>query len=165
MKKLSKKGFGRVSRFFKVIYLKLFRINDTPQKIAAGFGVGVFFGVMPGMGPLVSLFFAFVFKINRAAALLGSLLTNTWLSVPVFLLAVKTGALVTGMRYGDIYREWSVFLKDFHWAKLFQSSIYEIIFPVIIGYLIVSFCIGALAYVVTLVIAQYMKRKKSGIFL
>ena len=33
---------NKVARFFKALYLKLFRINDTPQKIAIGFGVGVF---------------------------------------------------------------------------------------------------------------------------
>lgn len=159
--KTGNKNFpASILRFFKLIYLKLFRINDTPQKIAVGFGLGVFLGVMPGMGPIAALFFAFVLRVNRAAALLGSILTNTWLSIPVFLLSVKTGSMVLGLSYADAYREWSAFLKDFHWIKLLQLSVYKILAPVLTGYLIVSFCIGLLAYAGSLAIAKYVKRKK-----
>jgi len=84
-------------RFFKVLYLKLFRIDDSPHKIALGFGLGVFLGVMPGMGLIAALAIAIIIKVNRIAALLGSILTNTWLSIPVFFLAVRTGSAVTGV--------------------------------------------------------------------
>lgn len=121
-------------RWLKLIYLKLFRINDSPQKIAIGLGLGVFFGVMPGMGLLAALFFAFIFRVNRAAALLGSILTNTWLSIPVFVLAVKTGTLITGISYKDFGKSWLG------------------IASVIIGYIAVSLCIGILAYLAAFII-------------
>jgi len=63
--------------FFQLLYLKLIKINDTPQKIAFGFGLGVFSGIFPGTGPLAALFLALILRANRASALLGSLLTNT----------------------------------------------------------------------------------------
>ena len=101
-----KSVLSRISRFFKALYLKIFRIDDSPQKIALGFGLGVFLGVMPGMGPIAALAIAFLLKANRASALLGSILTNTWLSIPVFFLAVKTGAVVTGSSHEVIRSEW-----------------------------------------------------------
>lgn len=131
-------------RWLKLIYLKLFRINDSPQKVAIGLGLGVFFGIMPGLGPLAALFFAFLFKVNRAAALLGSVLTNTWLSIPVFALAVKAGFLITGMSYKDFGKNWIG------------------IASVIIGYIAVSLCVGVLAYLAALII---ISRRKSKIML
>ncbi len=145
---------NRVSKFFRLIYLKLFRINDAPQKIAVGLGIGVFFGVMPGMGPLIALFFAFLLRVNRAAALLGSLVTNTWLSIPVFFISVKAGSLMTGVGYQHIREGWGAVVKDFTLSKLFALSMRDIVVPVLSGYAVVSLSIGLIAYLVALVILK-----------
>jgi uncharacterized protein (DUF2062 family) len=83
---------NKVKRLAKVVYLKLFRINDSPLKIALGFGLGVFIGVMPGVGPVIALLLAFLFRVNRASALLGSILFNTWVGLIALLLAIKIGS-------------------------------------------------------------------------
>lgn len=159
---MNKRGFVvRIKRFFRAFYLKIFRINDSPQKIAIGLGLGVFLGVMPGTGIVASLAVAFIFRVNRAAALLGSIFTNTWLSIPVFLLAVKIGSLVTGSGYDSIKSAWSTFLKEFHWAKLMEISVYKIIFPIMIGYLVVSVFIGGLAYFIALVLINRINKRKN----
>lgn len=146
--------------FFKTIYLKLFRINDNPQKIAMGVGLGVFLGIMPGTGPIAALFLAILLRINKASALFGSVITNIWLSIPLFLLSVKVGSLVTGLKYSDVHTAWNNLLKDFHWMELFHASVYRIIFPIFTGYAIVSLCAGALAYLFTLIILKYATYKK-----
>ena len=152
---------SRIARFFRLIYLRLFRINDNPQKIAAGLGIGVFLGILPGTGPFAALLFAVLFRINRASALLGSILTNTWLSIPTFLLSAHVGSAVTGMRFEDLSKEWGVFVKDFHWASLLEMAAYRIIGPILIGYFIVSLCIGIAAYLITLALLTYVRYKKS----
>lgn len=152
----------KIGRFFKTLYLKLFRINDTPQKVATGLGLGVFLGIIPGTGPLVAIFLAFVFRVNRAAALLGSLITNTWMSIPVFLLSVKIGAMLTGLEHQEIHRRWSVFIKDFRWSALLDISIYKMIGPVLAGYLAISLCIGAACYIMALMLLKYFKCKKDA---
>jgi len=148
------------SVFFKVIYLKLFRINDDPQKIAMGVGLGVFLGIMPGTGPIAALFLAILLRINKASALFGSVITNIWLSIPLFLLSVKAGSLVTGLKYNDMHVAWSDFLKDFHWMELLHASVYKVIFPIFAGYAIVSLCAGILAYLFTLIILKFAAHKK-----
>jgi len=148
---------GRISRFFKLLYLKLFRIDDSPQKIALGFGLGVFLGVMPGVGPIAALVIAVLIKANRVAALLGSILTNTWLSVPVFFLAVRTGSAVTGVSYESIKDAWSSLMGNFGWDKLIHVSLNNVLIPVIAGYALVSLCIGAAAYAAAFLIAKYRK--------
>ena len=110
-------GFKKIINF---ILAKLFRINDSPQKVALGVGLGVFAGLMPGTGPLAALFLAFIFRANRAAALMGSLLTNTWLSLVTFILAIKTGAFVLKMNWQEVLQKGQMLIKDFSWVRFFK---------------------------------------------
>ena len=148
----------RVVRFFKAVYIKLFRINDSPQKIAIGLGLGVFLGTLPGSGPVAALFLAVILRVNKASALLGSLATNTWLSIPTFILAGKVGAIATGTSYEGIRADWSLFTKNLNWGNFFNLSAYKIILPILIGYFIVSLIFGMIAYLVTIIAISFRKK-------
>lgn len=136
--------------YWQAAYFKLFGINDTPQKIALGLGLGVFLGTLPGTGPIAALIVASIFKLNRASALLGTLLTNTWLSVVSFVLSVKLGSAILGVRWQEVYNSWLIFFKDFHLWNLFKISLLKIVFPVLLGYLMVSLFVGVIAYLIAL---------------
>ncbi len=132
------------------LYEKLFKINDTPQRVSLGFGLGVFLGIMPGAGPIAALTLALFLRVNRASALLGSLLTNTWLSVVTFLLSLKTGSAIMKVPWQNVQSDWAVFIKEFRLVSLFKLSALKIILPVIVGYLAVAFCCGLIVYFVVL---------------
>lgn len=151
----------KVKRVAKVVYLKLFRINDSPLKIALGFGLGVFIGVMPGIGPVIALLLAFLFRVNRASALLGSILFNTWVGLIALLLAIKIGSAVTGLNYNDVYDGWNGLIKNFKWDKLFEVSVYDVFVPIGIGYLIIALTFAVVASVIVYMIAKQIKRKKA----
>lgn len=150
----------KIKRLARLLYLKLFRINDTPLKIALGFGMGVFLGVMPGVGPVVALLFAFIFRINRASALLGSLLFNTWSGIISLLLAIKIGSAVMGLNYYDVYAGWNGLIKSFKWDKLFEVSVCEVLIPIGIGYLLISLFFAVVATIVVYTIVLRIKNKK-----
>jgi uncharacterized protein (DUF2062 family) len=150
---------NRILRFLKFLYLKLFKINDSPQRIALGFGIGAFCGIMPAMGPLVSIFLALTFRVNRASALLGSLLTNTWLSLLAFILSIQIGSAIMGMNYKDVYRAWLALFRNFRWPELFKLSTLDITLPVILGYLVISFCMAVAVYLITLLVLIIVKKK------
>lgn len=139
---------------------KLFKFNDTPQRVALGFGLGVFLGIFPGTGAIAAICCAIILPINRASTLLGCLLTNTWLSVVTFLLSIKVGSLIMRVNWQEVLRDWSVFLRDFRWADLFKLSVLKIIFPVIAGYITVGLALGLLAYLITLLV---LKKTKKGL--
>lgn len=157
----NKKG-NKAKRLLKLIYLKLFRINDTPQRIALGVGVGVFLGNAPGTGPIAAVCMAFLLRINRAAALLGSLVTNTWLSIVTFILSIKVGSGIMGVDWQDVQKNWTQFLKDFQFINLLNLATLKIILPIIVGYLVVSFCIGVIAYLATLIIIKRIKHESKS---
>jgi len=151
---------NRTKRLARAIYLKLFRINDSPSKIALGFGLGVFIGVMPGVGPVVALLLAMLLRVNRASALLGSILFNTWVGFIALLFAVKIGAAIMGLNYQDVYAGWVELIKNFKWEKLFEVSVFKILVPTGIGYIIISLTFATIATVIIYFIAQQIKDKK-----
>lgn len=151
----------KVKRLAKVVYLKLFRINDSPLKIALGFGFGVFVGVMPGIGPVIALLLAFLFRVNRASALLGSILFNTWVGLIALLLAIKIGSAVKGLNYNDVYDGWNGLIKNFKWEKLFEVSVYDVLIPIGVGYIIIALTFAVVASVIVYMIAKQIKMKKS----
>ncbi len=159
-KKMNKEKNNKVTEFFTTLYEKLFLINDTPGKIALGLSLGVFAGILPGTGPIAALFLAFILRANRASALIGCLLTNTWLSFVTFILAIKAGSVILGINWQDVHQDWNYFLREFRWLHLFKLSVLKVILPVILGYLVIAFCLGLSAYLVTLITIMKVKHKQ-----
>ncbi len=151
------KILNSINNFFKSVYTQLFKINDTPQRIALGFGLGVFLGIFPGTGVIAAIFCAVFLRVNRASTLLGCLLTNTWISVVTFLLSIKVGSSIMQVSWQDVRRDWTAFLQDFRWADLFKLSVLKISLPVIVGYIAVGLGLGLLAYLITLAILKRVK--------
>ena len=141
-------------KIINFIFAKLFKINDSAGKIALGVGLGVFAGLLPGTGPAAALLLALVFRANRAAALLGSLITNTWLSVVTFILAIKVGSVILKMNWHLVQQQAQGLLKNFGWAKFFRLSFLEVLLPVMVGYLVIGLVLGAFSYGLTLLIIR-----------
>jgi len=149
--------FERCRRFFKLLYIKLFRINDSPQKIALGFGLGVFLGIFPGVGPIATLFMAVFLRVNRASALLACLLTNTWISVVAFLFSLRVGAFVIRADWHNVQAAYQEVVRDFHWANLWQVSVLKVLFPVVVGFFVVAFLFALAAYLIVLAAVTRIK--------
>jgi uncharacterized protein len=146
-------------RLLSLIYQEIFKIDDTPQKIALGLSIGIFTGVLPGAGPIAALFLAYLLRANRAAALFASLLTNTWVSIVVFVFALHIGANLFDVTWKIAREEWNYFLKTLHWSGLFKVSFFKAILPTLIGYLIIAVVLAALTYFIMLLLLK--KQNKS----
>ncbi len=153
---------NKIAVFINSLYQKLFKINDTPQKIALGLGLGVASGMFPGTGPLAALFLAFVFKVNRASALLGSLATNTWLSFVTFLLALRLGSAIFGVSWEVLRSETRSLFTDFHWDYLFKASFFKIVMPLLVGYILIALLFGVFVYLVSLIVVKKIKGGKKN---
>ncbi|HNW40058.1 MAG TPA: DUF2062 domain-containing protein [Candidatus Omnitrophota bacterium] len=143
-----------LAKIIHFLFSKLFKINDSPEKIALGVGLGVFAGLIPGTGPAAALFLAFIFRANRAAALFGGLLTNTWLSIVTFILAIKVGSVILKMNWKIVQEQAQELLRNFGWAALFKLSFLQVLLPVILGYLIIGLILGAFSYSLTWLIIR-----------
>ena len=148
----------KIKNAFKLIYDKLVKIDDSPQRVALGFGLGVFCGILPGTGPVAALALAWVFHVNRVAALTGGILTNSWLSIVTFVMAVKIGSVLTGADWNEVYAACKKFITHFSWGNIKSIPFSEIILPLLLGYLIIGLICSAIAYVIVSIIIRKRQR-------
>ena len=156
-----KNSFEAIGRFFKLLYLKFYRSNDTPQRLALGFGLGVFLGIMPGLGIIAAVVLAGLLRVNRVTALLGTLTTNTWLSFATLVFSTKVGSSIMGLNWQQVYSEWKNIIKTFSLLRLFKTSFNGVLVPMALGFITVSFCVGLIAYIVSLFVIIEIKRIKN----
>lgn len=154
------KNTDKKRAFFHILYEKLVRINDTPQRVALGFGVGVFIGNLPGVGPITALVTAALLRINKAAALIGSLLFNTWFGIVTLVLSIQIGCAILGVEWHVVYAKFLVLVKNFHFSLLFQESIRNIVLPFFLGQFVISFVLGLIAYAAALLVIYELRMRK-----
>ncbi len=141
----------KIKEWGRGLYDKLVRMNDSPQRIAIGFGVGVFLGILPGTGPIAALAVSWALRLNKAAAVLGSMLTNTWLSVVTFALALKIGSWLTGSNWLNIKEHAKQLLEHFSANALWDASMIHVLKPLLLGYAAVALLCGLAGYVLVLI--------------
>jgi uncharacterized protein len=75
----------------------LLHIQDTPERTAAAFALGVFFGFSPflGLHTVLGIAFAFLLNLNRVAVLLGVYSNLPWIIGPYYAFATMAGAMIT----------------------------------------------------------------------
>lgn len=129
--------WNRLKRWGRYVYLRTVRQDSTPPRIAWGTAVGVFLGVFPtfGLGIPVALGLAFIFRFNRAAAVVGSTIMNP-LTTPFFwTVSALLGAFIFGEDVAHL------------WMLLKSGSAKEVIVTSTVAYLvgntiIAFFCAG-----------------------
>ena len=151
--------------FLRFIFQKIVIIDDSPHKVAGGLALGIFLGILPGAGPMASLVLAALFHLNKAAAFLGSILTNTWFSVVTFVAAVRLGCWAIGTDWHETYRQCKKILVHPHWQNFHDVSVLNILKPVLVGYAAVGLMAGVVICVSALFILwgyRTRKRKDAG---
>jgi uncharacterized protein (DUF2062 family) len=98
---------------------KLLHIDDTPERTAAAFALGVFFGFSPllGLHTLLGMLAAFLLNLNRVSVLLGIYSNLPWLLGPYYAVTTVIGARLTGHRLPPGFR--------LELAQLFELSLFD----------------------------------------
>lgn len=75
---------------------KLLHIEDTPERTALAFSIGIFLGFSPFVGfhTLAGVAVAFLFRLNRVALLLGVWTNTPWWIIPYYTFATWLGTWV-----------------------------------------------------------------------
>jgi len=74
----------------------LLHVNDTPERTARAFALGVFLGFSPflGLHTIVGIAIAFMFSLNRVAVLLGVYSNLPWIIAPYYAFTTMMGAAI-----------------------------------------------------------------------
>ena len=135
----------------------LLHVADTPERTAAAFAMGVFFGFSPFLGfhTMLAIIVAFCFDLNRVAALLGVYSNLPWIIAPYYVLATTAGAMITGDRIPPGFArqlaglfELSVFTGEF-WRELVEI-LRPLLWPYTAGSMIGAVILALAAYPVAL---------------
>jgi uncharacterized protein (DUF2062 family) len=132
---------------------KLLHIEDTPERTAAAFALGVFFGFSPflGLHTLLGLLFAFLLNLNRVSVMLGVYSNLPWLLGPYYAVTTVLGARLTGHRLPPGFR---MRLSELFELSLFQGEFWHRLGDVLkpLG---LSFVVGSMIGAVVLAAAAY----------
>jgi uncharacterized protein (DUF2062 family) len=139
---------------------QFFLIDDTPHKVAGGAALGVFMGITPGEGVLSTLLLAYIFRLNRLAALAGVLAVNMWTTVLVLPVATAIGGLVFRVDPQKLSNDFHETL-NLGWQYLFSWNILrETAIPLLTGYVILASALAAALYFSLLFFLIRKKRLK-----
>lgn len=143
----------KVKKFFQ----RFFTLKDTPHKIAAGFALGVFMGIVPGEGVAATLVLATLLKLNRASSTAGVLATNMWGTFAVIPLVTIVGGFLFGITPSHLSQQ---FDQTYHLGLRFflsKTIFFDLALPLIIGFIIVA---GTIALILYFLIYSLLKYKK-----
>jgi uncharacterized protein (DUF2062 family) len=143
----------------------LLHVDDTPQRTAAAFALGVFFGFSPFLGfhTLLAIGLAFLLNLNRVAVLLGVYSNLPWIIGAYYTFTTMMGSVITrtrlppglGERLGALFEE-SLFHAQF-WHDLGQL-LRPLLWPYAVGALIGACIMSALAYPLALAFVTSRRR-------
>jgi uncharacterized protein (DUF2062 family) len=143
----------------------LLHIEDTPERTAAAFALGVFFGFSPflGLHTVLGVLFAFALSLNRVAVLLGVYSNLPWVIAAYYTFTTIIGATLTRTRLPIGFRDRISELFDLSlrqrefWDQL-ATLLRPFVWPFAIGSLIGAIVLSALAYPLALGFVKSRKR-------
>lgn len=164
------RGRGRLYRWLKLQYVKLVRINDTPAKVALGMGVGVFLGIFPtfGLGAVLAFLLAWIFRFNKASAVVGSAIMNPFTTPFFWSLSCVLGALLTGGNWRVVLSEVKLASQTLTWSNIWYAETWAVVgkllgkglYIYMLGNIILAAGIAILFYFLTFrALTLYNKRK------
>ena len=143
----------------------LLHIEDTPERTAAAFALGVFFGFSPflGLHTALGIIAAFLLNLNRVAVLLGVYSNLPWIIGPYYAFATMAGARITGHKLppglksqlGALF-ELTVFDTEF-WRRLI-TILKPLLWPYTVGSTFGAIVLAALAYPLALAFVTSRRR-------
>ncbi len=132
----------------------LLHVDDTPERTAAAFALGVFFGFSPFLGfhTILAILCAFFLNLNRVAVLLGVYSNLPWVIAPYYaFVTMAIGAPITRYRIPAGFKsrlaalfQLSVFDGEF-WHRL-VTILKPWFWPYAVGSLIGAILLSAIAY-------------------
>ena len=152
---------GRLGRLIRYWYLRVVRIDDSPEGIARGLAFGVIIGIFPtfGVGVLIVWFASSYLHVNKAAALLGTLVMNPWTSPFFWAMSYLAGSLMMGYGWDETMGLYRVLKsRPDSWRALLAA---RLIVPYLIGNILITAGCAWLSYLAAVRAARsHLETKK-----
>ena len=133
----------------------LLHLEDTPNRVALAFGIGLFIAFFPllGIHTGLALVIALIFRLSRVALLAGAWVNNPWTLAPMYTAGTLVGCGLLGVSpegLADV--DWSLHGRAFY-AALWEG-LRPFVLPFVLGNLVLGVLSGLLAYLVLRLILE-----------
>jgi len=143
---------------------QLLHTHDTPERTAAAFALGVFFGFSPllGLHTLLGLVFAFALGLNRVAVLLGIYSNLPWILPAYYTLATMAGAAVLRVPINPkLLGELTAAFGEASWADFrhLAHALVPLAWAYVLGSTVGAIVLAVIAYRVSLTMIVAHRRR------
>jgi hypothetical protein len=152
----------KLSRRWKVLLLDLLGREEPAERVAAAIALGVGVGFSPFIGVhfLVAIGVAFLFRLNRIDALIGTLVGNPWTLPPVYAAGYAIGRQL--LRYDrtkvpDL--PWDRLLHRDFWHAFSGPALRPRLASFLVGTSVLAILIGLSAYLVIRALLRLYHRR------
>lgn len=154
--------------YFREKFKSIFKVKDSPHRIALAFAVGVFMGVSPllGLHYIGGIFLAWLLRLNKLVAIVGVSVNNPWTIVPLSTFCVWVGAKLIGIKQVLPEVDWKSLslmnilnrLADFENFMLIVKKLMPLISAFFVGSFIICTISAVISYfIIHNVAARYKK--------
>jgi len=128
-------------------------VDDTPNRVAAAFGLGVFIAFFPllGIHIITALGLAVVLRLNKAVLIAGTLTNNPWTVAPMYTAGTLLGCAMLGVSPASLAEiDWSLSGRAFY--RSLVSGLGPLLLPYVVGNLLLGAVAGTIAFAVVRVV-------------
>jgi len=152
----------KLSRRWRVLLLDLLGREEPPERVAAAIALGIGVGFSPFMGAhfLVAIALAFLFRLNRIDALLGTFVGNPWTLPPVYAAGYALGRQLLHYdrrRVPDL--PWDRLLHRDFWHAFSGPTLRPRLASYLVGTAVLALLIGLSAYLVIRALLRIYHRR------
>jgi uncharacterized protein len=125
----------------------LLQVEDSPTRVAAAFGLGVFIAFFPllGIHTGMALVIAILLRLNRVAILVGCWINNPWTIAPMYSAGTLLGCALLGVAPGSpVAIDWSLKGRAFYSALV--ATLRPLVWPFVVGNLVLGVVAGLAAF-------------------
>ena len=150
---------GRLRRTVQL----LLHLEDTPNRVALAFAIGLFISFFPllGIHTGLALAIAIAFRLSRVAILTGAWVNNPWTLAPMYTAGTLLGCAILGVSpegLGEI--DWSLH------GRAFYEALYEglrpYLWPFILGNTVLGIVAGLVGYVALRFVLERKRAPQTG---
>ena len=130
--------------------VSIFRVDDSPHRVALAFAIGVCLAFFPIMGlhTITALIIAWVGRLSVPVLIAGTFVNNPWTIAPIYGGSFWFGLFLTGSSPPS--------LKKIDWKEMEITAIWDALKPVLWPFCIGAIVSGVLAGLVAYFIARPM---------
>ena len=136
---------------FRSLLKQVLHLQESPQRTAIAFAIGVFicFSPLYGLHTVMVFFFAWALRLNLLALMAGAFLNNPWTAVPILGATYWVGALLLSRSDNP----------SFNWEDVSFRAIYEQVMPYAMPFFLGGFVLSLLGAALAYPLAYYFVAK------